>query len=172
MTRGTMIQNTASANNHKFVLNKDGTKTFTWSVQNFSLPDIALSQANANSSPKVGSWRIVGTGVLYDDLEITFILDENFESYIELYKWMMNLVRPYGAQNTKVLAEESTASLHLMTNQLSPMGIIFNFHRLYPVRLGGITFDTTNEGEPGILKCSATFSYDTFDIELGADKTI
>ena len=171
MSRETMIQNTISTNNHKFMLNKNGTRVFNWQIQDFSIPNLQITRARATSSPKVANWDLPGTGLMFDDLEVTFLLDENIESWIEIYRWIKELVEPYGHQKERIIPTESTISIHLMNNNRSSTGKIFNFHRVWPVFLGGIKFSTTNE-EPDELSCTVTFKYDTFDLELDAGKSI
>ena len=164
--------NTASGNSHKFVLNKNNKRTFNWVVQDFELPGIGITRARYTQSPKIENTEFAGTAVTYDDLQVTFLLDENLESYIEIYTWMMDLMAPDRHQSTSLANEESTASVHIMTNQLAHMGLVFNFHRLWPTNLGGIQFVTTNDGEPAVLTCTVTFKYTKFDIELDANRVI
>lgn len=171
MTNSVMIQNTMSTNNHKFVLNKSDAKTFNWQVQAFVLPDIELASAKATSSPKVGSWSIAGTAMYFNELEVTFLLDENLEAWIEIYKWMKELVRPYGNQTQEIIPTESTISIHLMNNNRSSLGKVFNFYRVWPVRLGGIDFSTMNES-PEELSCTVAFKFDTYDLSIDAGVSI
>lgn len=169
--RTVMIQNTMSTNNHKFVLNKADTKIFNWQVQTFALPDIELAAARATSSPKVGSWSIAGTAMYFNELEVTFLLDENIETWIEIYRWMKEIVEPYKNQTKEIIPSESTISIHVMNNNRSSLGKVFNFHRVWPVRLGGIEFSTTNES-PEELTCTVTFKFDTYDLEIDAGVSI
>lgn len=169
--RDTMIQNPMSVTNHKFVLHKPGRSVFNWQIQTFRLPDIAITQAKATSSPKVDSWNLAGTALSFDKLTVTFLMDENIEAWQEIYIWLKELVEGYKPQPTNLLEAESTAAIHVSTNQHASMGKVFTFRRLYPVRLGGIEFDTTS-GEPGALKCDVTFQFDTYDLEIDAGKII
>ena len=170
--RPNLINNTFSSTNHKFVLHKGDHKIFNWNVQTFVLPDISISTAKATSSPKVGSWEIAGTAVNYDRLVVRFLLDENLEAWQEIYTWLKELVNGYQNQPTNLYGQaESTAAIHITTNNHSSLGKVFTFRRLFPVRLGGIEFDATVT-DPGILSCEVTFQYDVYDLEIQAGVTI
>lgn len=170
--RPNMIQNTFSSTNHKFVLHKADKKIFNWNCQVFNLPDISISVAKTTSSPKVGSWNIAGTAINYERLQIRFLMDENIEAWQEIYVWLKELVDGYKPQPTELYGEaESTAAIHITTNNHSSMGKVFTFRRLFPVQLGGIRFDTTVTG-PEVLSCDVVFQYDTYDLEIGAGVTI
>jgi hypothetical protein len=161
-----------SSTNHKFVLHKPDTKIFNWNCQIFDLPDISISTAKATSSPKIGSWELPGTALIFEKLTVRFLMDENIEAWQEIYVWIKELVDGYKPQPTNLYGQaESTASIHILTNNHSSMGKVFTFRRLYPVRLGGIQFDTTVSG-PQVLSCDVTFVYDTYDLEIGAGVTI
>jgi hypothetical protein len=167
-----MIQNTMSSTNHKFVLHKANTKIFNWQVQKFDVPDINISTAKATSSPKVGSWEIAGTAISYDRLVVQFLLDEDLEAWIEIKEWIKEIVAPYDNQPTNLYGQaESTAAIHIMTNNHSPTGKVFTFNRLYPVRLKGPSYDVTVT-DPTPLTCEVVFAYDTFDLEIAVGSAI
>lgn len=170
--RPNLIQNTMSGTNFKFVLHKSDTKIYNWMVQAPTLPDISISTAKATSSPKVASWELAGTGMAYERLTVRFLMDENLEAWQEIYQWLKEIVDPYNPQPTELLNQaESTASIHVLTNNHSPSGKVFTFRRLFPVRLGGIEYDSTSH-DSNIVSCVATFAYDVYDLEIGAGKII
>lgn len=170
--RPNLIQNTMSGTNHKFVLHKADRKIFNWNVQTFTLPDISITTAKATSSPKVASFELAGTALVFERLTVRFLMDENIEAWQEIYVWLKELVDAYKNQPTNLYAQaESTASIHITTNTHSSLGKVFTFHRLFPVRLGGIEFDTTSD-DPNILACDVTFAYDVYDLEIDAGITI
>lgn len=167
-----MIQNTMSGTNFRFVLHKQNTKTFNWMIQDTKLPDINITTARATSSPKVATHEIAGTGIGFERLTVRFLMDENIEAWQEIYVWIKELVEGYGPQPTNLYNEaESTASIHLTSNQHATLGKVFTFNRLYPVRLGGIELSTTPT-DPFVLSCEVTFAYDTYDLEIDAAKKI
>lgn len=170
--RPSMIQNTLSSTNHKFVLHKANTKIFNWQVQKFDVPDINISTAKATSSPKVGSWNLAGTAINYDRLVVEFLLDEDLESWVEIKEWINEIVSPYENQPTNLYGQaESTAAIHIMTNNHSPTGKVFTFNRLYPVRLKGPSYDATVT-DPTPLTCVVEFAFDTFDMEISVGAAI
>lgn len=169
---GIMIQNSLSSTNHKFVLHKPNTKIFNWQVQKFDVPDISISTANATSSPKVAGFQLAGTGMKFDRLRVQFVLDENLETWIEIYRWLKEIVEPYGNQPTNLYNQaESTAAIHIMTNNHSPTGKVFTFRRLFPVRLKGPEYDVTVTDSTPLI-CEVEFAYDTFDLEIASGATI
>lgn len=170
--RTNLIQNTMSGTNFKFVLHKTDTKIFNWLVQNPSLPGINITRAKTTSNPLVGSWEIAGTGMNFEPLVVRFLMDENIEAWREIYAWLKELVKPYGKMPTNLVGQaESTASIHITTNNHSSLGKVFTFHRLFPVQLGGIEFDSTSV-DSNILACEVTFLYDTYDLEVDAGQIL
>ncbi|MNH59495.1 T4-like virus tail tube protein gp19 [compost metagenome] len=170
--RPNLIQNTMSGTNHKFVLHKTGHRIFNWNVQNFTLPDISITTAKATSSPKVASFELAGTALVFERLTVRFLMDENIEAWQEIYVWLKELVDAYKHQPTSLYGQaESTAAIHITTNNHSSMGKVFTFRRLFPVRLGGIEFDSTSS-DPNVLSCDVTFAYDVYDLEIDAGVTV
>ena len=99
-------------------------------------------------------------------------MDENIEAWQEIYVWIKELVDAYKHQPTNLYNQaESTAAIHITTNNHSSLGKVFTFHRLFPVRLGGIEFDSTTT-DPNVLSCDVTFAYDVYDLEIGAGVSI
>lgn len=170
--RTIMIQNTLSSTNHKFVLHKQNTKIFNWQVQKFDVPTISISEAKTTSSPKIDSWRIAGTALKYDTLRVQFVLDENLEAWIEIYRWIKEICDGYGPQPTELYGQaESTAAIHVMTNNHSPTGMVYTFKRLWPIALTGPQYDVTSS-DPDQQVVTVEFRYDTFDFELAAAENI
>lgn len=170
--RPNLIQNTMSGTNFKFVLHKSNTKIFNWLVQTPSLPSINISVAKATSSPKVGSWNIAGTAMNFEMLTVRFLMDENIEAWREIYAWLKELVDPYKPMPTTLYNQaESTAAIHILTNNHSSLGKVFTFRRLFPVKLGGIELDSTSQ-DSNILTCDVTFAYDTYDLEVDAGQIL
>jgi hypothetical protein len=45
--------------------------------------------------------QIVGDGITYDNLDISFIVDENYENYIELHNWLIGIGFPKSREQFK-----------------------------------------------------------------------
>ena len=74
----------------KFILNRCPKVDFLCNSAN--LPQITLGVANqANYLRDI---PVPGDKLQYDDLRITFMVDEDMENYLQLYQWMTSLGYP------------------------------------------------------------------------------
>lgn len=157
------FENLQKQTNHLLQINKRGTGAFEVMIQSFALPGIALSEAGG-PAPKIAGFSVVGTSVGYSDLVCKVLLDENMNSYFDIYKWVKELCEPEKHNGVKFNDSVSEASLYVLTNnKTTDTKFIVNFHRLWPVNLGEIQFDTTTTDDQ-VITVDVTFKYRTFTI--------
>jgi hypothetical protein len=111
-------------------------------------------------APQVGSPRrnrnVTGSQIEFDPLVITFIVDEDMNNYLEIYRWMMFMMR-----NDDERQNYSDASLHILTGQMNSK-MVARFVNIFPTSLTELNFGT-NDDDNITMVCTATFNYTYFD---------
>tara|TARA_B100000035_G_C20971824_1_gene541400 strand:+ start:112 stop:702 length:591 start_codon:yes stop_codon:yes gene_type:complete len=130
--------------------------------------------------------------VTYENLEITFIVDEKLENYRELHNWITAIGFPEDRQQFKSFREEnvdrmpfsntvtpnrsdtpkartpdtsmySDATLTLLSNKNNPVLNVL-FSNVYPVALSGLNY-TNDAGDVQYMTAQATFQYQLYKFQ-------
>ena len=115
-----------------------------YSVFQVILPGITFGES-VQPTP-IYDIRLPGDKVVYDPLVVSFIVQENFENYFELVRWMYGLGKPMTTEQRRSLEKKnerySDAILTILTNKRNPL---FNlkFTNCWPTSLSAITLDAT-----------------------------
>jgi hypothetical protein len=101
----------------------------------------------------------------FDELSITFIVDEEMKNWLEIFNWMRSSTNvedytEFNYPNTHL----STANLIILNSNKHPK-INVTFEGLYPRSLGSVDFSSTVM-DPEPLQCTATFAYRNYNIEV------
>ena len=134
---------------------------------------------------------VMGDKLTYDNLSISFIVDEYLENYISLHEWMTAIGFPKNrtqfkdfrsntsnvAQSTQGTSQDigdvqpatpanalfSDAYLMILSNKNNPI-VEITFHNMYPVLLGTLEY---NQGATDIeyITVSADFAYQIYEIK-------
>ena len=124
---------------------------------------------------------VPGDKVLYDDLNVRFLVDENMENYLSIYKWMTGLGYPENAGQFPQLRKDdirtnasvsdegdpryfefSDATLQVLNSNYKP-SVLINFKDAFPVSLSTLDFDVTTR-DYNYFTAEATFKYTIFNI--------
>ena len=133
---------------------------------------------------------VQGDQLTFDNLEITFIVDEKLENYKELHQWLVGIGFPRArtqfasfrkeesevfptadsvtgdatrpGRPTGVQAMYGDATLTVMTSKNNPIMEV-RFSDLYPVSLGALQFDQ-QATDITYLTATATFSYKLYEM--------
>jgi len=124
---------------------------------------------------------VPGDKVLYDDLNIRFLVDEKMENYLALYNWITGLGYPESleqfaqlkktdfrtqpnvpADADKRYFEFSDATLQILSSNYKP-SIHVNFVDAFPVSLSTLEFDASI-ADYNYFTAQATFKYTIFNI--------
>ena len=122
-----------------------------------NIPGISL--ANTIQSTPFANIPIEGDVLEFEDMSISFIVDENLQNYLEMYNWLHSLGFPerYSQYDNETSDIKSDVNIIIHTNKSNPNYSIV-FKDVFPVALGVINFDTNNTDlEPIIV--DATFKY-------------
>ena len=148
----------------RFSLNK--TPEAVYFCQSANLPGLtkaAVTQSNVFSDIKQPGDRIE-----FDELTITFIVNEDLGNWIELKNWITSLA-PYDSvseENTgrKVIDDVEDASLLIMHSNLNER-IRVSFRGAFATSLSGIDF-TSSVSDMETITATVTFAYTDYDVEV------
>ena len=133
---------------------------------------------------------VMGDDLTFDNLEITFLVDEKLENYREIHQWLVGIGFPKArTQFSSFRKDESQtfptvesvkgdvtnpgtpagiqamfgdATLTIMTSKNNPV-IEVRFSDLYPVALSGLSFNQ-QETDVTYLTATATFTYKLYEM--------
>lgn len=137
-------------------------------VQKVNLPGLSLPDIDV-TNPLI---RVPypGDHLQYDELEVSFKVDEDLKNYMEIHEWIRALgKRTFNEYKTIATANplagggsRSDISLLVLTsNRNANYEVVFK--DAFPTRLSSIDFATTDD-DVDYIEASATFRYVTYDI--------
>jgi len=162
-------QNTNFLQTTKFVLTFPRVSNTQYFCQNVNMPGVSLQEL-AQPTPFVKLYK-PGNIIEYEQFNITFIVDEELRSWLELHDWIKGLTFPNNfdqynnLRNLSPVAQKSPspqysdASLTILSSLNNPK-ITLQFVDAFPTTLSSIIFNTTDENTTTITAdCSFRFSY-------------
>ena len=166
-------RNFLSPTGFKFVLKRSPKVAFFCNQAN--IPDINLGIAKQPSYLK--DIDIPGDKLIFGDLSLRFLVDENLENYMEIQNWMRGLGYPEEVQQFRDLNNEgiikgnyvqdrqniySDGTLQVLSSSLIAKFQVF-FKDLFPYSLSTITFDATNT-DIEYFTADVSFKYTIYNI--------
>ena len=156
----------------KFSLNRCPKVDFLCNSAN--LPSVNLGFAEQATYLK--NIPVPGDKLQYDDLRISFMVDEDMENYLQIYQWITSLGFPESiGQYSELLAnktvitdpadpqnERSDGNIQILNSNLLP-SVLIKFKDLFPVSLSGVPFNATAEDQQ-YFTAEATFKYTIYDV--------
>ena len=153
-----------------------------------NIPGITLGDGVMNTPLK--DIPILGDKLTYDDLNISFIVDENLENYIEMHNWLTGIGLPKDRSQfstfrsttsnvatttrgeskdigdvratTPELAMFSDATMTILTNKNNPV-VECRFADVFPISLSSLDY-SQNQTDVEYLTASVTFKYKIYEI--------
>ena len=153
-----------------------------------NIPGITLDNVELGSPLK--NIPLLGSKLDYEDLTITFIVDENLENYIEMHTWLTAIGFPKDKKqfrdfrsttsNTKTSTRgeskdigdvkaatpetsmTSDAVLTILTNKNNPV-VECRFANVFPTSLSGLEY-SQNQTDVEYLTAAVTFKYTIYEI--------
>lgn len=135
---------------------------FRYYVQSVNLP--MLSSRSINQPAVFGTFpKIPATNFVFDDLQVTFLVDNEMKAWKDIYNWMKtlgNLKNYKDAVNDD--AKFSMATLLIMNSAYTPISKV-NFYYVFPVNLGSINFSVTSQTTDPV-SMSVNFAYSYYEL--------
>jgi hypothetical protein len=162
-----------------FKLQIEKLPTVTFFAQDVILPGLTGGVA-IQSTPVIDA-HVPGDKLIYSDLQLTFLIDEDLANYNEIFSWCQGLYHPesldqyaayHQAESTRLIGRYSPRNHHTMVSDAA-LEILTNnntsnktirFVDLFPISLGSMHFSTTVT-DIIYLQCEATFKYTGFSFD-------
>ena len=157
-------QNTNPLQATKFILTFGRIPATQYFCQEVNLPGVTLG-AVERATPFLDMYS-PGTKLKYDDLDITFMVDEELQSWKDMYNWFTSIADPDGfegrdhpreLQQNKHLSDCTLTILSALNNPV----LRIQFTNCFPITMEGIQFDTKRDAND-IVTCRATFRYQSY----------
>ena len=161
----------------KLILTK--TPKVDFLCQSANIPSISMGTAIQPSYLK--DIPVPGDKVLYDDLNVRFLVDEKMENYLAIHKWITGLGYPESIGQYRQLKTDdkrtdrrvndsadplyfqySDATLQVLSSNYKP-SVLINFKDAFPVSLSTLEFDVSQR-DYSFFTASVTFKYTIFSI--------
>ena len=154
-----------------------------------NIPGIALGDIELATPLK--NIPLMGDKLTYEDLNITFIVDENLENYVEMHTWLTSIGFPNDrsqfanfrsatsnvATNTRGESKDigdvkastperamySDAVMTILTNKNNPV-VECRFADVFPTSLSGLTY-SQNQTDVDYLTAEVNFKYQIYEIK-------
>ena len=156
----------------KFLMSFNRIPNATWFCQSVNIPGVSVGQAPLNC-PSVTVYS-PGNQITYNNFNMTFLVNEDVQSWIDLHDWFRSFASPDGTdeRNLKTALQNqynnmsskkqqySDATLTILSAMNNPI-LRVEFTNMFPVSLSDIIFDTKQSADD-IITADATFVYDQF----------
>ena len=135
--------------------------TVTYFCQSVNLPSLTLTPAE-QPTPLGLKARWVGGQYTYEDLTVSFLVDEDLKNWLEVYEWMETISNL--DDNQTVISGQQTKDffsniLLTITNSAYKPKFHVHIQDAFPIALSGIEFNsTTPETEPVVAQATFTFT--------------
>lgn len=116
---------------------------------------------------------VPGDIIAYNDLTLTFLVDENMENYLEIHNWITGLGFPETTKQYKdlITSDESQdinegfsdGTLYILNSNYNTVRSVI-FQDLYPVSLSSLDFNAS-ETDIEYFTAQATFKYTVYTIQ-------
>ena len=181
-TREPSVLDYASPVQFRFKCSKLPTVEFF--CQSANIPGISIGSASMPTGLK--DIPIPGEKVSYQDLAISFLVDENLNNYKEIHDWIIGLGAPQNHTQFSTLRDTGTDRFPGQTtnspnNNTVPDGGTYSdatltilnskniavteirFHNIFPTSLGALSYDV-QASDVNYLQASVDFSYMYYEI--------
>jgi hypothetical protein len=166
--------NTNLLHSNKFILSFARIPNVQYFTQGIPLPGISMGEG-IRQTPFIDLF-VPGDKLQYDALAITFLVDEDLKSWLEIHDWMRAMTFPvefaeYARLGTmtpahakKIMPQYSDAALVILdSNQNSNFRV--KFVNCFPTSLSSIQFSSTG-GPAEVMTADATFRFDYYNVTL------
>jgi hypothetical protein len=157
-------QNTNLLQPTKFLLTFSRIPNAQYFCQTVNVPGVVLGEV-VRETPFLDMYS-PGTKLKYDPFDIDFIVDEELQSWKDLYKWFISIADPDGfEQRDGTLGKQnehlSDATLTILSGLNNPI-LRIQFRNIFPLTMSDLNFDS-KESADTIMTCKATFRYESYN---------
>ncbi len=157
-------QSTSPLQPTKFLLTFARIPTTQFFCQEVNIPGVSLGEVD-RVTPFLDMYS-PGTKLKYEPLDISFMIDEDLQSWKDMYNWFISIADPDGFEkrdHNKELQTNKHFSDAILTvlNGLNNPVLRIEYINVFPLTMSDIRFDTKLSAE-SIITCSVTFRYQSY----------
>ena len=167
--------NQTNITNFILVIPQDKVTTgFVLNAQNAEIPGINIPITMAPAQTQgLSTGAFPGSGFEFDPLNVTFLLDENMDAWVQMYKWML-------ATNNYIDRNQSgwmnndlprPVSLHILDNTKQNIILTINLYGCWCSALSPVSFDYRTTEDPAPT-CVATLHFRNMTVEKDGSTVI
>lgn len=131
-------------------------------VQQVAIPGLVFGETTQKSP--FTDIKLPGSTMTFQDLVVTFTVDEDMRSWFEVWKWMKSLGPIENIPGIKPPREWfEDITLIILSSKNNP-NLTFKFKDCWPKELSPVQMDTTVTDSQA-MQISATFAYTAYDLE-------
>lgn len=134
-------------------------------IQTSNIPGVSIAEIE-QPNPRGGRIYRPGNKITFDELRITFKVDEDMLNWFEIFDWIVGLSAPQSPDQRKALqaglGDTADATL-LIANSTKNFQHQFTFKNLFPKTLSEIQFDAKQTGQIEYATAEAVFRFDYFE---------
>lgn len=109
-----------------------------------------------------------GDSTTFSNLDLTFILDEGMNNYIEIFDWMISASFPENHDQYRNIQQSQEGLFSdisvLLLNSKKNSNLEITYKSCFPIALSDVALNTT-ESDVTYPQVTATFQYDSFSIK-------
>lgn len=167
--------NTSFLQPTKFQLSFSRLPSTQYFLQTVNLPGVSMGEAPQNT-PFKDLYR-AGDKLVYDTMNISFLVDEDMRAWFDIYEWMVGMTFPNSFEDYTRLTQlnkdfgpiYSDGTLTISTNSNIP-NLRVTLVGCFPIALGSIQFSASDSAENTMLS-DATFRFQYYTFQRLKSKT-
>lgn len=140
-----------------------------YNVQEVALPNFSMAEQDQPTTLGIPIKRPIGA-YKFDNLQISFLVDEYMQNWLELYRWMRHLGNIDSDCDNNSLAFNkwmTTATLHITKGTYND-NLKVIFREIFPIGLSGLRFTSTAAAyQPQVATATFAYTYYSFDPDPG-----
>lgn len=153
--------------NFQIVINKKQHGNLTYFAQSVNHPGASVNSVSL-PIPRLSSYAVAGDTINIDELSMDIIVDEDMNSYVEMYQWLLDTVNksyttPGERKETDTYIPEADITLLIMTSH-NNLAKKITYIDCVPVSIGTLSFQSTLT-EPQPVTFPITFKTSYFEIK-------
>lgn len=154
---------------HRFRMVMHRTPSMVYFLQEMNLP--GMTMGNPIQPTPFVDVPIHGDKIQFEDLVVSFAVDEDMKNYKEIRNWMVGLGFPQNFNQHKELVESmygktTDIMLVILDSNYNAQHFVM-FRGAFPTSLGGLQFNTKDQ-DVAVQPVSVTFKYAYYEfIDLG-----
>lgn len=159
----------------QFVFTMQRLEGVAFTCQTANIPNVSMTATQQMTRMK--DTPIPGDTLVYGDLLITFLVDENMVNYKAIQEWMIKITADLDTEDYNRYIRSQAAVVHnpvqiqptmtdatmTITDSNNNANIEIRFKDLFPTSLEALQFDITDTSMP-YLTASASFAYSYYEI--------